>query len=83
MLDVILTMTDKRIPLKCKRPDMVEYPKVWHRFRARDLNSDKLVEYRIEDLVESRAEEAFIHMRGNYLADEPVSQATGTVVFNQ
>lgn len=70
-------MSENIINLKWKRPDSVEYPKVWHRFQARDLNSDKLVEYRIEDLVESRAEEAYSHMKENYLADEPVSQALG------
>ena len=70
-------MAEKLIPLKWKRPDSVEYPKVWHRFKARDLNSDQLIEYRIEDLVESKAEEAFQHMRENYLVDEPLRQALG------
>ncbi len=70
-------MSEKIIPLKWKRPDSVAYPKVWHRFKARDLNSDQLVEYRIEDLLESRAEDAFNHMRENYLADEPLHQALG------
>ena len=70
-------MADETISLKWKRPDSVEYPKVWHRFRARDLNSDKLVEFRIEDLLESRVEDAFIHMKENYLKDEPFSEALG------
>lgn len=65
------------IHMKWKRPDSVEFPRVWHRFQSRDLNSDKLVEYRIEDLQESRADEAFNHMRDNYLADEPISHAFG------
>lgn len=72
-----LTMTENVYQMKWKRPNTVEYPRVWHCFQARDLNSDQLVEYRIEDLVESRAEEAFNHMRENYLADEPISQALG------
>lgn len=68
-------MSEQIIRLKWKRPDSVEYPKVWHRFKARDLNSDKLVEYRIEDLLESRADDVFKHMKDNYLADEPITQA--------
>lgn len=63
--------------LKWKRPDSIEYPKIWHRFRARDLNSDNIVEYRIEDLVEDRFQDALKHMRENYLMDEPVSQGMG------
>lgn len=70
-------MAENIIQLKWKRPESLEYPKIWHRFMARDLKSDKLVEYRIEDLTESRAEEAMKHMKEFYLADEPVSQALG------
>lgn len=70
-------MAENIIPLKWKRSDSVDYPKVWYRFKARDLNSEKMVEYRIEDLLETRAEEVFKHMKENYLADEPVSQALG------
>lgn len=72
-----MSMAEEIIPMKWKRPDSVEYPKVWQRFTARDLNSDKLVEYRIEDLVESKAEEAYKHMRENFLFDQPISQAMG------
>lgn len=71
-------MAEEIIPMKWKRPDSIEYPKVWHRFIARDLDSDKMVEYRIEDLVESKAEEAYKHMRENFLVDQPISQAMGT-----
>lgn len=68
-------MTENIIPMKWQRPGSVEYPKVWHRFKARDLNSDTFVEYRIEDLQESRAEDVFKHMKENYMVDEPISQA--------
>lgn len=63
------------ISLKWKRPESIEYPKVWHRFKARDLNSEELVEYRVEDLCIEKANEAYKHMRENYLKDEPMSQA--------
>lgn len=70
-------MGDSLIQMKWKRPMTIEYPKVWSRFHARDLNGDKLVEYRIEDLTEDRAEDAYQHMRDNYLAGEPVTVVLG------
>lgn len=73
-------MTDKITEFKWKRPDFIEYPKVWKRFKARDLNSDRLIEYRIEDLVESRAKDAFKHMKDNYIKDEPIGQALGDTI---
>lgn len=42
---------------------------------ARDLDSDKMVEYRIEDLSIERANEAFQHMKHNFLRDEPITEA--------
>lgn len=60
-----------------KRPDITEYPKVWHTFKARDIDSDNLIEYRIQDLPKSRADEAFKHMWSNYIQDEPIGQALG------
>lgn len=72
-------MAENIIEMKWKRPKTIEYPKVWSRFKARDFNSDKLVEYRIEDLTDDRAEEAYQHMRDNYLAGEPVTVALGKI----
>lgn len=74
-------MANNIIQMKWKRPDSIEYPKVWYRFKARDLNTEELVEYRIEDLMESRAEDAYHHMKENYLKDEPMSQALGLTTF--
>lgn len=74
-------MADNIIQMKWKRPVSVTYPKVWHRFKARDLSSDELVEYRIEDLTEDRAEEAYKHMKDHYLAGEPVTVALGNKRF--
>lgn len=70
-------MSVEKLTLKWKRPETIDYPKVWHRFQARDSKSDKLVDYRIEDLVETKAEDAFKHMRDFYFKDEPVSAALG------
>lgn len=60
-----------------KRPDTIEYPKIWHTFKARDLDSDKLVEYRIQDLPLNRFDDAYAHMVGNYNQDEPIAQVLG------
>lgn len=65
------------LSLKWKRPDNVEYPKVWHTFMARDLDSDQLVEYRIEDLPFEKIDEVFEHMQANYIQDEPIGQVLG------
>lgn len=78
----MLRETNNTIQMKWKRPDSVDYPKVWYRFKARDLNGDDLIEYRIEDLLESRVEEAYKHMRVNYLPDEPITQALGRILMN-
>lgn len=59
------------------RPSTIEYPKVWRTFKARDLDSDELIEYRIQDLPESRFDDAVDHMKKCFLHDEPISQALG------
>lgn len=68
-------MASNEISLKWTRPESVEYPKVWHRFMARDLDNDNMVEYRIEDLSIERANEAIQHMKENFLRDEPITEA--------
>lgn len=65
------------LSLHWKRPERLEYPKVWHTFKARDLNSDNLVEYRIQDLPLEKADEAYEHMFSNYVQDEPIGQVLG------
>lgn len=67
-------MTNDRIKLSWIRPASVEYPKIWHSFKARDVDSDDLVEYRIQDLPQSRAEDAFRHMYDGYVQDQPIIQ---------
>lgn len=74
-------MAVNEISLKWKRPESTEYPKVWHRFMARDLNSNDLVEYRIEDLCIEKANEAYEHMRENFLKDEPISDALRKLII--
>lgn len=63
--------------LNWKRPESIEYPKVWHTFKAKDLDTDELVEYRIQDIPLDRVEEVFEHMVSNYIQDEPIGQVLG------
>lgn len=60
------------LPLKWVRPTDVPYPKIWMTFKERDANSDKLVEYRIQDLPESMFEDAIKLMANVCVADEPL-----------
>lgn len=70
-------MTSKWIKLNWTRSKTAKYPKIWHTFQARDLDSEKLIEYRIQDLPESRFEDAINHLQAFYLKYEPVAQALG------
>lgn len=67
------------LELKWNRPTDVPYPNVWHRFLAKDLNSDELVEYRIEDLTEDRFDAAFQNMKENFILDEPQFQSRNAI----
>lgn len=71
-------MSGELLKLKWTRPATVEYPKGWSTFKARDLDSDELVEYRIQDLPESRFEDAIKQMIEHYLPDEPITQVLGS-----
>lgn len=63
--------------LKWKRPESVEFPKVWHTFKARDIDTDNSVEYRIQDLPLDRVDDYFKHLLDVYIPGEPVGQALG------
>lgn len=75
-----MTTTDN-IKLKWKRPDSIKYPKIWHTFNARDLNSNELVEYRIQDLPASRVQDAYDHLLENYIKDVPMGQVYGNYQY--
>lgn len=59
------------------RPSTVACPQIWSLFVARDVATDDMVEYRIQDLPTERIEDAMQYMLSNYLKDEPISQALG------
>ena len=65
--------------LKWSRPSNVAFPSVWLRFEARDVDSDALVEYRIQDLPEDRFEDAIKHMTQYFLADHTIGKTKNLV----
>lgn len=65
---------------KWKRPESAER-RVWNTFKARNIDSDELVEYRIEDLPESRFQDVIDLMLPNFLRDEPLCEAYGKTIY--
>lgn len=66
-----------------KRNTDSKFPRIWLKFMAKDLNSDELVEYRVEDLTEDRYEDAVAHMINYFIRDEPIckSKSNKTIIF--
>lgn len=60
-----------------KRPESLEFPKVYRKFQATDLNSDKLIEYRIQELPEDRFNDGVEFLIKYYCPDEPMLQCKG------
>lgn len=65
------------VDLQWKRPESLKFPKIWLTFKAKDIDSDELVEYCIQDLPESRFQDAMDFMLTIFCKDEPVSEAYG------
>lgn len=58
-----------------KRPESVPFPSVWLKFKAKDIDSDDLIEYRVQDMTETDFEVAFDHMNTYFLKDEVMNDA--------
>lgn len=63
--------------LNWTRNAAVPYPNTWLTFKAKDLHSDNLVEYRICDLPENRFEDFFDSMLNDFLVNEPGNSTLG------
>lgn len=66
-----------------KRPKSCEYPRVWHNFKVKKIDSDELEEYCIQDLPESRIEEVLEFLIENLCKHEPVCKAYGKLNFQK
>lgn len=53
-----------------KRPEALEFPQVYYTFKAKDKNSDNIVEYRVQDLPEDLYGETVDFMVKYFLPDE-------------
>lgn len=62
-----------------KRPENIPFPKVWHTFKAKDLDGS-LTSYDIQDLPPDQFDEAVSLMKQNYLTDEPLAKVTNLLL---
>lgn len=60
-----------------ERPESMKIPKMWYKFDARDIDTDELVEYCIQDLPESKFQDGIDFMAQHFCKDEPISEALG------
>ncbi|XP_063702196.1 uncharacterized protein LOC134832183 [Culicoides brevitarsis] len=58
-----------------KRPENVAFPSVWLKFKAKDVNSDNLVEYRVQDMTEEDFEKGASRMKEFFVRDEVMNQS--------
>lgn len=68
---------DDSIEFKWKRPISSKFPKIWHTFTAKDVDSEELVEYRIEDLSVDKSEEVLKLLVQYFCGGEPLCIALG------
>lgn len=61
-----------------ERPlDAAPFPNVWLKFSVQAKNSDKLVNYRVQDLPDDRFEDAIAFMKAIFIAGEPLARSIG------
>lgn len=57
----------------CERCATIPYPNIWVRFTAQDSDSNQLVEYRVQDMVEDDFDKVFEFMKSFFFKDEPMN----------
>lgn len=55
---------------KFKRPEKLSFPQIYYTFKAKDKNSENLIEYRVQDMPEEYFEQALEFMVKYFLPDE-------------
>lgn len=63
-----------------KRPESIPYPNIWHRFKARDCDSDEIVNYYIQDVPEDRFDDAIEQMVHSYCYEEPTNASKSLII---
>jgi hypothetical protein len=56
---------------KFVRPPDLKYPQVYYTFKAKDKDSDEIVEYRVQDLPEEYFEQSIELFITQFIPDEP------------
>jgi len=59
------------------RPIDLPFPIIYHKFKAKDKDSDELIEYQIQDLLEEDYEKAVELFTTDYLPEESLSRCRG------
>lgn len=59
------------------RPSDLPFPTIYHKFQAKDKDSDEIVEYRIQDLLEEDYEKGIDMMISEYCPDESFNRCRG------
>lgn len=67
------------LKLSWTRPADIPYPMTWTTFKAKDVDTDDLVDYEIRDLTMDRFDESFDILTNDYLRNEPMNMAMSTI----
>lgn len=59
------------------RPKSLEFPKTYYTFKAKPRNSDKVIEFRVQDLPDDRFEQALEMLRTGFIPDESLCSERG------
>ena len=59
------------------RPSDLSFPLIYHKFKAKDKDSDEIIEYQIQDLLEEDYEKAVELMTTDYAPEESFSRCRG------
>ncbi|KAG5684338.1 hypothetical protein PVAND_013573 [Polypedilum vanderplanki] len=60
-----------------KRPENLKFPTVYYTFKAKDIENENLVEYRVQDLPETYFKEALSLLVEHFLPDEELCSSRG------
>ena len=56
------------------RPSNLEFPQIYHKFEAKDKDSDEIIEYQIQDLLEEDYDRAIEILGTDYSPEESFSR---------